>query len=268
MQTAAQYQYILYEERPEDKVAIITFNRPEARNAMSSGMLLEFYDALKKAAENPNVWVVIVTGAGDKAFCSGGDAKEFLANVEAQRYSEIEKFNRLNLDVWRFMEKMRKPIIAAVNGYCNIETIQTVDIVIASEKAMFGLPEVTIGVSPGAGITIRLPKTLSKHWVKYLLFTGEWISAQEAYRLGLVNKVVPHEKLMEEALALARRIAKNAPLAVGAAKACVNAGSEMPIDAGIEFQLRESMAMFYTEDLKEGIRARLIEKREPVFKGK
>jgi enoyl-CoA hydratase/carnithine racemase len=143
----SQYQNIIYEKRAEDKVAVITFNRPEARNAMSVAMLKEFNDALHRAAEDPEVWSIIVTGAGDKAFCSGGDAKEFLANVEAGRISEIEKFNRFNLDVWRFMEKMRKPIIAAVNGFCNIEVIQAVDIVVASQNAKFGLPEVTIGVS-------------------------------------------------------------------------------------------------------------------------
>ncbi|HID04829.1 MAG TPA: enoyl-CoA hydratase/isomerase family protein [Candidatus Caldiarchaeum subterraneum] len=262
-----EYKNILYEKRGEDKAVIITFNRPEARNAMSVAMLTEFNDALHRAADDKDVWCIVVTGAGDKAFCSGGDAKEFLANVEAGKISEIEKFNRFNLDVWRFMEKLRKPIIAAVNGYCNIETIQAVDLVIASEKAKFGLPEVTIGVSPGAGITVRLPRFLSKYWAKYLLFTGEWISAEEAYRLGFVNKVVPHEKLMEETLNLVRKITKNAPLAVGATKACVNLGGEMPIDEGMEYQLKESVLMFYTNDLKEGIKARFYEKREPQFRG-
>lgn len=263
-----EYKHIIYNKLPEDKVAVITFNRPEARNAMSVAMLTEFNDALHRAADDPEVWSIIVTGAGDKAFCSGGDAKEFLANVEAGKISEIEKFNRFNLDVWRFMEKMRKPIIAAVNGFCNIEVIQAVDLVVASQNARFGLPEVSIGVSPGAGITIRIPRFLSKYWAKYFLFTGEWVSAEEGYRLGFVNKVVPHEKLMEEALALARKINKNAPLAVGATKACVNLGGEMPIDEGMEYQLKESILMFYTEDLKEGIKARFYEKREPVFRGK
>ncbi len=263
----SQYKHLLYEKVEDAKTAIITFNRPEARNAMNVAMLTEFYDALKASAEDPSVWCIIVTGAGDKAFCSGGDAKEFLANVEAGKISEIERFNRFNLDVWRFMEKMRKPIIAAVNGFCNIETIQAVDLVVASQNAKFGLPEVSIGVSPGAGITIRMPRFLSKYWAKYLLFTGEWITAEEAYRLGFVNKVVPHEKLREEALNLARKIVKNAPLAVGATKACVNLGGEMPIDEGMEYQLKESILMFHTKDLKEGIKARFYEKREPAFKG-
>ncbi len=264
----SRYSHLIYEKYPEDKIGVITFNRPEARNAMNVAMLTEFNSALHDAAEDGDVWCLIVTGAGDKAFCSGGDAKEFLANVEAGRISEIERFNRFNLDVWRFMEKMRKPIIAAVNGFCNIEVIQAVDLVVASQNARFGLPEVTIGVSPGAGITVRLPRFLSKYWAKYLLFTGEWISAEEGYRLGFVNKVVPHEKLMEESMALARKIVKNAPLAVGATKACVNLGGEMPVDEGMEYQLKESILMFHTQDLKEGIRARFYEKRDPKFTGR
>ncbi|MEM3032182.1 MAG: enoyl-CoA hydratase/isomerase family protein [Nitrososphaerota archaeon] len=263
----SQYNHLLFERKPEEKIVVITFNRPEARNAMNVAMLREFNDALHQSAEDRDVWCIILTGSGDKAFCSGGDAKEFLANVEAGRISEIEKFNRFNLDVWRYMEKVRKPIIAAVNGFCNIEVIQSVDLVVASQNAKFGLPEVTIGVSPGAGITIRLPRFLSKYWAKYLLFTGEWISAEEAYRLGFVNKLVPHERLMEESMSLARRIVKNAPLAVGATKACVNFGGEMPLDEGMEYQLKESILMFYTEDLKEGIKARFYEKREPRFSG-
>ena len=258
---------ILYEKKPEEHVAILTLNRDEARNAFSVAMLKEFYEALKKANDDPEVWVVVITGAG-KAFSSGGDAKEFLANVEAGKYYEIEKFNRFNLEIWRFMEKMRKPIIAAVNGFCNIETIQAVDLVVASEKAKFGLPETSIGIMPGAGITIRLPRVVSKYWVKYLLFTAEWITAEEAYRLGFVNIVVPHEQLMEKTMELVRKITKNAPLAVGAAKLSVNMGSEMPIDEGTEYQLKENLLMFYTEDLKEGIRAFFYEKRKPKFKGK
>jgi enoyl-CoA hydratase len=263
-----QYNHIIYSKNTEEKIAVITFNRPEARNAMNVAMLTEFHHALHDAASDSGVWSIIVTGSGDKAFCSGGDAKEFLANVEGGKIGEIERFNRFNLDVWRFMEKMRKPIIAAVNGFCNIEVIQAVDLVVASQNAKFGLPEVTIGVSPGAGITVRLPRFISRYWAKYLLFTGEWISAEEAYRLGFVNKVVPHEKLMDEAMTLARKIVKNAPLAVGATKACVNLGGEMPLDEGMEYQLMESILMFHTEDLKEGIRARFYEKREPRFSGK
>ncbi len=262
-----QKPLILYERKPKEKVAIITLNRDEARNAFSVAMLREFYEALKKANDDQGVWVVVITGTG-KAFSSGGDAKEFLANVEAGRYYDIEKFNRFNLEIWRFMEKMRKPIIAAVNGYCNIETIQAVDLVVASEKAKFGLPETGIGIMPGAGITIRLPRIVGKYWAKYLLFTGEWISAEEAYRLGFVNAVVPHEQLMERTMELVGKITRNAPLAVGATKLCVNMGSEMPIDEGTEYQLKENLLMFYTEDLKEGIRAFFYEKRKPSFKGR
>ena len=225
-------------------------------------MLTEFEDAIRAAADDNDVRVVVITGSG-KAFCVGGDIKEF-QNATPQW---IEHFNRRHIELWRKMEHLRKPIIVAVNGHANLETIQACDIVIASEDAKFGLPEVNIGVCPGAGITIRLPRWTSRFIAKELLFVGEWITAADAFRIGLVNKVVPREKLIVEALELARKLAKKAPLAIGAAKACVNIGSEMDLDEGMEYQLRESLRMFYTEDLKEGLRA-FLEKREPVFQGK
>ena len=201
--------------------------------------------------------------AKGKSYCAGGDTTEFLTNT----IQETERFQRENLDLWRQMEKLRKPIIAAVNGFANIELIQSVDLVVAASDAKFGLPETGIGVSPGAGITIRLPRVVGKYISKELLFTGDWISADEAHRIGLVNKVVAPEKLLDEARSLGEKIAKRAPLAIGAAKACVNFGSEMPTDDAMEFQLRESISMFYTKDLKEGITAFFKEKREPKFTG-
>lgn len=252
-------QNIIYEKK--DGTAIIYFNRPEKRNAMSFQMLKEFDVALGLAAKDGEVRVIIVAAQGP-TFCVGGDVKEFIANTPQQ----TEEFNRFNLEVWRKMEKLRKPIIAAVHGYVNIEVIQAVDLVVAAEDARLGLPEVGIGVCPGAGITVRLPRAVGRYLAKELLFTGDWIPAQEAYRIGLVNRVVPREKLLEEALLLANKIGKKGPLAVGAAKACVNFGSEMPVDEGMEYQLRESISMFYTQDLKEGINS-FLEKREPKFKG-
>jgi enoyl-CoA hydratase/carnithine racemase len=225
-------------------------------------MVEELRTAFKKIEEDKTVRAVIMTGKG-KAFCAGGDTGEFLSNTLAQ----TEKFQRENLELWRQMEKLRKPIIAAVNGHANLELIQAVDLVVAASDSKFGLPETGIGVSPGAGITIRLPRVVGKYIAKELLFSGDWISAEEAHRIGLVNKVVPPEKLLDESIALAQRIAKRAPLAIGAAKACVNFGSEMPTDDAMEYQLRESLELFHTKDLKEGITAFFKEKREPVFTG-
>jgi enoyl-CoA hydratase len=222
----------------------------------------EFTRAFDSIAEDKSVRAVIIAAKG-KTYCVGGDTTEFLTNTIEQ----TERFQRENLELWRKMEKIRKPIIAAVNGYANIETIQSLDLVIASEEAKFGLPETGIGVCPGAGITIRLPRVVGRYIAKELLFLGEWIQASEAYRIGIVNRVVPSDKLLEESLAVASKIAKKAPLAIGAAKACVNFGSEMPLDEGMEYQLRESIAMFHTKDLKEGITAFFKEKREPKFTG-
>ena len=257
---SADFKEIIYEKK--DSAVILYYNRPDKRNAMSYNMVQEFNKAFDLAAEDKEVRSIIVAAKG-KSYCVGGDTTEFLTNTIEQ----TEKFQRENLELWRKMEKLRKPIIAAVHGYANIETIQAVDLVVAAEDAKFGLPETGIGVSPGAGITIRLPRVVGKYIAKELLFLGDWISAQEAHRIGIVNRVVPQEKLLEESLSIAAKIAKRAPLAIGASKACVNFGSEMPLDEGMEYQLRESIAMFQTKDLKEGITAFFKEKREPHFTG-
>ena len=260
MTKSADFKEIIYEKK--DSAVILYYNRPDKRNAMSYNMVGEFNRAFDIAAEDKEVRSIIVAAKG-KTYCVGGDTTEFLTNTVEQ----TEKFQRENLELWRKMEKLRKPIIAAVHGYANIETIQAADLVIASEDAKFGLPETGIGVSPGAGITIRLPRVVGKYIAKELLFLGEWISAEEAKRIGIVNRVVPQELLLQESLAIAAKIAKRAPLAIGASKACVNFGSEMPLDEGMEYQLRESIAMFQTKDLKEGITAFFKEKREPHFTG-
>lgn len=261
MQSSSQeFKEIIYEQK--DSTVILYYNRPEKRNAMSYNMVLEFNRAFDKIANEKSVRIVIIAAKG-KSYCVGGDTTEFLTNTLEQ----TERFQRENLELWRKMEKLRKPIIAAVNGYANIETIQGVDLVVAAEDAKFGLPETGLGVSPGAGITIRLPKVVGKYIAKELLFLGEWISAEEGRRIGIVNRIVPPERLLDEAIQIANKIAKRAPLAIGAAKACVNFGSEMPQDEGMEYQLRESIAMFHTKDLKEGITAFFKEKREPKFTG-
>jgi enoyl-CoA hydratase len=257
---SSEFKDIIYEKK--DSAVVLYYNRPDKRNAMSFNMVGEFDRAFDRIAEDKDVRSVIIAAKG-KSYCVGGDTTEFLSNTIEQ----TEKFQRDNLELWRKMEKLRKPIIAAVHGYANIETVQAVDLVVAAEDAKFGLPETGIGVSPGAGITIRLPRTVGRYIAKELLFLGDWISAEEAYRMGFVNRIVPPERLLDECLVISGKIAKRAPLAIGAAKACVNFGSEMPIDEGMEYQLRESIAMFHTKDLKEGITAFFKEKREPRFTG-
>lgn len=256
----SDFQEILFEKT--GSAAIIYLNRPEKRNAITRRMVGELRKAFDMAGADRGIRVVVMAAKG-KSYCAGGDTSEFLSNTIEQ----TEQFQRENLELWRQMEKLRKPIIAAVHGFANIELIQAVDIVLAAADAKFGLPETGIGVSPGAGITIRLPRVVGKFIAKELLFTGEAISAEEAHRIGLVNRVVPTEKLLDEAMALAGMIAKRAPLAIGAAKACINFGSEMPLDEGMEYQLRESISLFNTKDLREGITAFFKEKREPNFTG-
>ncbi len=256
-----EYRDIMFERK--DPIVILYYNRPDKRNAVTYNMVLEFRRAYRQISQDRTVRAVIMAAKG-KSYCAGGDTSEFLTNTIEQ----TERFQRENLELWRDMEKLRKPIIAAVNGFANIELIQACDIVIAAEDASFALPETGIGVSPGAGITIRLPRVVGKFKAKELLFTGDRISAAEAQAIGIVNKVVPPDKLLDEAVALAARIAKRAPLAIGAAKACVNFGSEMPLDDAMEYQLRESIELFHSKDLKEGINAFFKEnRREPVFTG-
>jgi enoyl-CoA hydratase len=258
--STSDFQDIIYEKK--DSIVVLYYNRPEKRNAMTYRMVQEFRRAYRQIAADKEVRVVIMAAKG-KSYCAGGDTTEFLTNTIEQ----TERFQRENLELWRDMEKLRKPIIAAVHGFCNIELIQACDIVVAAEDAKFGLPETGIGVSPGAGITIRLPRVVGKFFAKELLFTGEVVTPVQAHNMGFVNRIVPTDKLLEECLVLAGKIAKRAPLAMGAAKACVNFGSEMPLDDGMEYQLRESIAMFHTKDLKEGITAFFKEKREPHFAG-
>jgi enoyl-CoA hydratase len=258
--SAPDFQDIIFEKK--DSTAVVWLNRPDKRNAITRRMVGELRRAFDLVAADRDVRVVVMAAKG-KSYCAGGDTSEFLSNTIEQ----MEAFQRENLELWRQMEKLRKPIIAAVHGFANIELIQAVDIVLAAEDAKFGLPETGIGISPGAGITIRLPLVVGKYIAKELLFTGDWISAEEGHRIGIVNRVVPPDKLLEEAYALAGKIAKRAPLAIGAAKACVNFGSEMPLDDAMEFQLRENIALFHTKDLKEGITAFFKEKREPKFTG-
>lgn len=260
MNSPPDLREVLFERN--ESAAILYYNRPDKRNAMTYNMVQEFSRAFDFIATQKDIRSVIIAAKG-KTYCVGGDTTEFLTNTIEQ----TERFQRENLELWRKMEKLRKPVIAAVNGYANIETIQSVDLVLAAQDAKFGLPETGIGVSPGAGITVRLPRAVGRYISKELLFLGEWISAEEGHRIGIVNRVVPPEKLLEEALSISAKIAKKAPLAIGAAKACVNFGSEMPIDEGMEYQLRESIAMFGTKDLKEGITAFFKEKREPKFVG-
>lgn len=255
-----------------DQIAIVTIDRPEARNAIDPETDRSLVEAWLRFRDSPELRVALLTGAGDQAFCAGADLRRvgefYRALTSAERLARAETQPGLggltrNLDVW-------KPIIAAVNGHClagGFELALACDLRIASETATFGLPEVTWGIMPGAGGTQRLPRLAPLGAALELILTGERISAAEAYRLGIVNRVVPREELVPTALAVAERIARSAPLAVRAAKQAVYRGLHLPLDEALRLEQLLAEPVRQSEDAEEGPRA-FLEKRTPVFKGR
>lgn len=251
---------LLYEK--EDKIVIITLNRPESLNAYDWEQTQEFSEAIVKFRDDPDAWAAIITGAGDKAFSAGADLKKLVP--AAQETGQPEYVH--------IMTGLRiyKPFIAAVNGLAlggGLETVLACDIRIAAENARFGVPEVRWSVIPGWGGTQRLPRMIPWAKAAELLFTGTAIDAQEAYRIGLVNLVVPLSELMPTAKEWARRICQNGPLALRAAKESMMEGINMTLDEGLKLEKSLVDKLLMTEDAKEGVKA-FNEKRKPVFKGR
>jgi len=249
----------------EDKVAIFTLNRPEVFNAQNLQLLRELEAALKDFRDDPNLWVGIVTGAGEKAFCAGADIKETLPYMKENRgrYWAFPGTMMKGLDLW-------KPLIAALNGLAlggGLEIALACDIRIASEKARMGVPEVKLGIIPGGGGTQRLPRMIPWCKAAELAFTGQPMDAQEAYRIGLVNEVVPPDQLMTRAKAWAAKICECGPLAVWAAKEAMVRGSNMTLDDGLRLEDSLESLLLGTEDFIEGTSA-FVEKRKPQWKGK
>jgi enoyl-CoA hydratase/carnithine racemase len=251
---------LLYEK--EDKIVTITLNRPESLNSYDWEQTQEFSEAIVKFRDDPDAWAAIITGAGDKAFSAGADLKKLVP--AAQETGQPEYVH--------IMTGLRiyKPFIAAVNGLAlggGLETVLACDIRIAAENARFGVPEVRWSVIPGWGGTQRLPRMIPWAKAAELLFTGAAIDAQEAYRIGLVNLVVPLSELMPTAKEWARRICQNGPLALRAAKESMMEGINMTLDEGLKLEKSLVDKLLMTEDAKEGVKA-FNEKRKPVFKGK
>jgi enoyl-CoA hydratase/carnithine racemase len=218
-----------------DGVAVVTLNRPEAMNSMNNQMRMEMHALFPKLDLDDSVRVIVLTGAGDKAFCSGADLKE-----RAARTTQAMVHDRLNVVAkWTtLVSSMRKPVIAAINGYCmagGYELVLQCDISIASERAIFSLPETQHGFFPGGGACQRLPRLVGSQKAKELIFTGRRWDAKEALELGLVNKVVPQDKVMEESIALAKRIAANPSIGVLQSKAAINQSEEVGVTAGLRF---------------------------------
>jgi enoyl-CoA hydratase/carnithine racemase len=247
----------------EGKIAIITINRPEAYNAVN----VETWQALNKAMlefrDDPEAWVGIVTGSGEKSFCAGADINDSLPYMKQHEQWLWPAAPKYGLDLW-------KPLIAAINGVAlggGMEVALACDIRIPAEHARLGLPEVTLGVIPGWGGTQKLPRVIPWAKAAEMLFTGKPVDAQEAYRIGLVNKVVPREELMTEARKMAEAICQAGPLAVRKAKEAMIRGYNMSIDDGLKLEGTFFKQLLETEDGKEGTSA-FNEKRKPDFKAK
>ena len=253
------YQNIVFEK--EENIAIITFNRPDAMNALNNQTRAEFREAIATVAADDQIKVVILTGNG-KAFVAGSDIKEFNQTTPYVAHN----INRLG----EMVEKLEKPVIAAVNGFClggGNEIAMGCDIIIASDKARFGQTEINIGIIPGGGGTQRLPRLIGVCRAKELIYTGDIISAEEAYRLGLVNRVVPAEQLMPTAKELAKKIAARSAAALKLAKTAINRGMQTNLESGLKYEYELYSLALSLEDKVEGVNA-FLEKRAPKFVGR
>ena len=257
---------MVIEYNKEGRVAIFTINHPEALNAMNVQGLRELSEAMAEFRDDPELWVGIITGAGDRAFCAGADIKDLLPflkeNLQNKPWAVPDTPIR-GLELW-------KPLIAAVNGLAlggGLEIVLACDIRIASEKARFGVPEITLGLIPGWGGTQRIPRMVPWCKAAELLLMGRPIDAQEAYRIGLVNKVVPPEEVLTTAKEWAEIICQSGPLAVRAAKEAMTRGSSMSLEDGLRLEISLEAYLLQTEDFAEGTAA-FVEKRKPDFKAK
>jgi len=255
--------FILVNPRIEKHIAHIQINRPDDLNALNVVLMSALRDSLKELDKNDAVRVIVISG-NDKAFAAGADIKQ-MADKSAIDMLEIDQFS-----TWDQIRKTRKPIIAAVSGFAlggGCELAMTCDMIIASETAKFGQPEIKIGVTPGAGGTQRLTRAVGKAKAMEMVLTGAMIDAEEALRYGLVNKVVPQEIYLTEALKLSDQIARQSPIAVKLAKESINRSFETHLDEGLHFERKNFYLAFASEDQKEGMKA-FVEKRPPNYKGR
>lgn len=258
-----EYKSIIFEK--QNNICVLTINRPEALNALNRNLLEELNAALDEISNNKDIFLIIIAGQG-KSFVAGADIVE----MKDKNPEEARKFAELGLSVFRKIELMEKPVIAAVNGFAlggGCELAMSCDIRVASEKAKFGQPEVGIGIIPGFGGTQRLPRLVGIAKAKELIFTGNIIDAAEAERLGLVNKVVDHNELMLEAIALGESIVSKAQLAIRYSKTAINRGIESDIETGMTIEKDLFGLCFSTEDQKEGMYG-FLEKRKANFNNK
>ncbi|MFH0780546.1 MAG: enoyl-CoA hydratase-related protein [Pseudomonadota bacterium] len=253
------YENIILEK--EDNIAIITFNRPEAMNALNNQTRAEFREAIGDVAADDDIKVLILTGNG-KAFVAGSDIKEF------NKTTPYAAHNIMRLG--EMVEKLEKPVIAAVNGFClggGCEIAMGCDIIIASEKAKFGQTEINIGIIPGGGGTQRLQRLIGVCRAKELIYTGDIIRAEEAHRIGLVNRVVAMDELMPTAKEMAKKIATKSAAALKLAKTAINRGMQTNLESGLKYEYELYSLSLSLEDKAEGVNA-FLEKRAPKFVGR
>ena len=255
------YEMILTETR--GRVGLITLNRPQVMNALNNQLMREAMDALEAFDKNDTISAMVITG-NEKAFAAGADIKE-IANKSIQQMMDTD-----HIAVFGRIRTIRKPVVAAVSGWTlggGCEIAMSCDMIVASQTARFGLPEVTIGVIPGAGGTQRLTHAVGKALAMEMILNNRMLSAQEALQHGLVNRVVPVDAYLDEALKLAEEIASRAPLAVRAAKKMINQTYERTLAEGLTVEKQEFYNLFASEDQKEGMKA-FVEKRKPEWTGK
>ena len=247
----------------EETVGLIRLHRPQAMNALNRALLTELNDALQALDANDDVGAIVITG-DEKAFAAGADINEMA------RASAVEMLLRDQISLFDCIASIKKPVIAAVSGWClggGNELAMACDMIVASESARFGQPEINLGVIPGAGGTQRLTRTVGKAIAMEMVLNNRTLSADEALRYGLVNRVVPVEQYMEEAMTLAGEIASKAPLAVRLGKEAVNQAFESPLAEGIFKERRAFYFLFSSEDQKEGMQA-FLQKRKAEWKGR
>ena len=247
-------------------IAVLTINRPKALNALNSDTLTELSTVLDELGRDSSVRVVILTGSGEKAFIAGAD----ISQMKDLTPLEGRGFAQLGQATFRKLELLPQPVIAAINGFAlggGCELALACDIRLASENAKFGQPEVSLGLTAGFGGTQRLPRLIGTGLAGELLFTGDIIDAQEAYRIGLVNRVYAFDSLLEEAQKLAQRIAGRAPIAVQLSKSAIQRGTNLDLDSAQAYEAEVFALTFSTQDQTEGCTA-FVEKRKPTFEGR
>lgn len=258
-----EYKNLLVEI--EQGLATVTISRPKALNALNPETVQELEHAFSGLDQDSGVQVILLTGAGEKAFVAGAD----IAAMQEMTPIQARTFSQAGHTAFNLIENLSKPVIAVVNGFAlggGCELAMACDIRLAGEKAKFGLPEVSLGVIPGFAGTQRLARLIGKGRAKELVFTADMIDAQEAWRLGLVNKVLPQDELLAAARKMAEKIASRGPVAVRLGKEAVNGGMEMDLDRACAYEADQFALCFTTADQREGMQA-FLEKRPADFKG-